>query len=373
MLRYAVLLAAIAGASIGLADEGTISLADAVQAINKQATKFPETRDQSPLTEEEIIKSLENFSNPKPGPDEQYRELRRLSDEEFQKLKGIVETHRLPKDVVLRQFVRYKVDTGVEHGWWVRLILIRQNVCPFSLTIREKSAFHRPFTQKERQFEDEMQRTGFIPTMSRVAAFFEEDPKFGIAQEFVPQDAERLADAVKKAIKDKNVDDLLNSYHWEKVDDRTRTWVREEAEQFMKRQISKVSIIPRRFSGNLKICADFKILDPNLPVLGYVVLEFADVDGQKTTWLEFGKTPDGTRLVNYIVSKDDGPRMIGKPLPGGGVRVHLFQTLPPENGWSDLYSEINAPDELPALQNANFEVWRIPLTSLAKARRTENN
>ena len=48
----------------------------------------------------------------------------------------------------------------------------------------------------------------------------------------------------------------------------------------MKRELSKVSIIPRRFSGNLKIREHFKILDPNLPVLGYVVLEFADADGQ---------------------------------------------------------------------------------------------
>ena len=93
----------------------------------------------------------------------------------------------------------------------------------------------------------------------------------------------------------------------------------------------------------------------------------------KIAWLEFGKTPDGARLVNYIVSQDDGPRMIGKPLPCGGVRVHSFQTFPPENGWSDLYGEINAPDELPALQNANFEIWRIPLTPLAKAWRTDNN
>jgi hypothetical protein len=361
MLRYAVLLTAIASVSVSLADDGTISLADAVQAINKQATKFPETRDQSPLTEEEIIKSLENFSNPKPGPDEQYRELRRLSDEDFQKLKGIVKTHRLPKDVVLRQFVRYKVDTCVEHGWWVRLILMRQDVCPFSLTIRQESVFRRPFTQKERQFEDDMQRTGSIPTMGRVVVYFDENPKFGTVQEFVPQDAERLADAVKKAINDKNVDDLLNYYHWEKVDDRTRSWVREEAEQVIKRQLSKVYINPRRFSGSLKIREGFKIWDSNLPVLGYVVLEFADTDGQKSVWLEFGKTPDGARLVNYIVSQDDGPRMIGKPLPGGGFRVHSFQTLPPENGWSDLYDEINAPDELPALQNANFEIWRMPL------------
>ena len=176
MLRHSVLRAAIAGVPIGLADDGTISLADAVQAINKQATKFPETRDQSPLTEEEIIKSLENFSNPKPGPDEQYRELDDSQTRIFKNSKALL---RL---IVCQNMSSYDnlCDTRWIHAWNTDgggLIRRRQNVCPFSPTIREESAFHRPFTQKERQFEDEMQRTGFIPTMSRVAAYFDDDPK----------------------------------------------------------------------------------------------------------------------------------------------------------------------------------------------------
>jgi hypothetical protein len=359
MLGHAVLLVVVAGASVSLADDGTRSLAEAVRAVNQQAAKSPESRSQSPLTEDEVVKSIERFSRSKPLPEGGYQEAKRLSDEEFQKLKRIVTTRRLPTDVILRQFVRYNDGTCVEHGWWVRLILMRQDTCPFSLTIRQESVFRRPYTQKERQFQADMRRTGLVPTMGRLVAYFDEDPRFGAVQEFSAQEADRLAQAVKKAIHDGKTEDLLKTYHWEKVDEATRTWVREKAEQLMKRQLATVSVSPRRFSGRLTNWWGLRIWDPNLPVLGYIVLEFADKDAPRSIWLEFGETQDGARLVNYIVSRDDGPRMIGKPLPGGGFRVQAFLTFHPEKGWSELYSQIDAPDELPALQNANLELWKV--------------
>lgn len=364
MLGHAVLLVAIAGACASLADDGTRSLAEAVGAINQQAAKSPESRGQSPLTEDEVVKSIEKYSRPKPLPEGGDEGPKRLSDEEFQKLQRIVTTRRLPKEVVLRQFVRYNDGTCVEHGWWVRLILMRQDTCPFSLTVRQESAFRRPYTQKERQFQAEMRRTGLVPTMGRLVAYFEEDPKCAAVQEFSAQEADRLAQAVKKAIQDGKTEDLLQTFHWEKVDEATRTWVRQEAEQLVKRQLASVSVSPRRFGGRLTSWWGLRIWDPNLPVLGYVVLEFADKDkdAPRSIWLEFGETRDGARLVNYIVSRDDGPRMIGKPLPGGGFSVQSFLTNHPEKGWSEFYSQIDAPDELPALQNANLELWKLDLT-----------
>ena len=359
MLGHAVLLVVIAGASVSLADDGTRSLAEAVGAVNQQAAKSPESRGQSPVTEDEVVKAIEKFSRSKPVPEGEKQEIRRLSDEELQKLKRIVTTRRLPKDVVLRQFVRYNDGTCVEHGWWVRLILMRQDTCPLSLTVRQEPAFRRPYTQKERQFQAEMRRTGLVPTMGRLVAYFEEDPKFAAVQKFSAQEADRLAQAVKKALQDGKTEDLLKTFHWEKVDEATRTWVRQEAEQLVKRQLAAVCVSPRRFGGRLTNWWGLRIWDPNLPVLGYVVLGFADKDAPRSIWLEFGETRDGARLVNYIVSRDDGPRMIGKPLPGGGFSVQSFLTNHPEKGWSEFYSQIGAPDELPALQNANLEIWKL--------------
>jgi hypothetical protein len=359
MFRHAVLLAVIAGASVCLADDETRSLAGAVQAINEQAAKLPESRTQNPLTEDEVVTSIEKFSRPKPKPDEGNQDLNRLSDEEFQELKKIAETRLLPKDVILRQFVRYNDGTRVEHGWWVRLLLMRHDKCPFCLSIRQKSIFPRPYNQKEREFQAEVSQRGFMPTLGRLVAYFDEDPKFETAQKFSVTEANRLADAVKKAVNEKNVEDLLKCYHWEKVDVATRTWVRKESEQLTKRQLATVSVSPRRFSGRLTNWWGFKIWDPNLPVLGYIVLKFSDKDEPKSIWLECGETPDGARLVNYIVTRDDGPSMVGKPLPGGGFKVTGFIMIHPEKGWDENIDQIDAPDELPALQNANLEIRKL--------------
>ena len=359
MFRHALFLAVMAVASASLAGDGTRSLTEAVKAVNEQAAKSPESRAQKPLTEDEVIKALEKFSRPNPAPNEGDRELKQLSDEEFQELKGIVKTRRLPKDVILRQFVRYNNGDCVEHGWWVRLLLMRQNKCPIGLTVRQESVFRRPYTQKERQFQDDVRRTGAVPTLGRLVAYFDKDPKFAAVRKFSAQKANRLADAVKEAVKAGKADDLMDCYHWDDVDEATLAWVRREAEQLVKRQLSAVSVQPRSFGGRLKHWWGLQIWDPNTPVLGYVVLEFKDKNEPRSIWLEFGDTEDGARLVNYIVSHDDRPRMIGKPLPGGGFRVGGFMTFHPEHGWLESYSQIDAPDELPALQNANLEIWKI--------------
>jgi hypothetical protein len=336
------------------AEDGTMVLAEAVRAINQQAAKLWESRTQKPLTEDEVVKAIELL-----GRNE------RLSDAEYQELKRIVETRRLPKDVVLRHFVRYNDGTGVQHGWWVRLLLVRDSKSPFvsngtfSLTIRQESPFRRPYTQKERQFQEEFHRTGSLPLMNRLVAYFDEDPKFGVVQNFSPQEADRLANTVKKATNDKKVDDLLMTYHWDGVDKETRGAVRAEAEKFVKRPLASVSVSPRRFGGRLHHWQGLKTWDPNLPVRGYVVLEFSDAAEPKAVWLEFGETAGDARLVNYIVSRDDGPRMVGKPVSGTISMSGSIPLVHLGGGWYDFYLQIEAPDDWPALQNANFEVWKI--------------
>ncbi len=359
MLRYAAWLVVLGGVSVSLAEDGTRSLEEAVKAVNEQAAEWPETRGLGPLTEDEAIQALKRLSRRKPPPVEKSYGLPGLSDEEFRGLKRIVETRRLPKEVILRQFVRYDDGTCVEHGWWVRLVLMRAEKCPFSLTVREQSVFRRPYTQKEREFHGEMRRTGAIPTMGRLVAYFDEDPKFGAVREFSAEKAHRLAEAVKKAVQGGKAEDFLKSYDWEGVDEATRTWVREEAEQLSKRRLSGVSVEARRYSGRLENWRGFQIWDPNLRVRGYVVLDFADEEVPRSIWLEFGETEDGARLVNYVVSKDLRAQMIGKPLSGGGIRVQAFQSFDAEKGRYELFSQIDAPDELPALRKANLEVWKI--------------
>jgi hypothetical protein len=362
MLPQAVLLVAIAGAFVGFADDGTTSLAEAVRAVNERAAKAPESRVQKPLTEDQVVRSITDLT----------RDDGRLSEADYRELQRIAKTRRLPKNVILRQFVRYNDGTEVRHGWWVRLMLLRDSGGTFSLTVREELLFRRPYTQKERLFQDEVGRTG-MGTLNRLVAYFDEDPKVAVVQQFSPQEADRLADAVKKAVTDKKAEDLLKTYHWEGVNEGTRAEVRAEAEQFMKRRLSSVSVSPRRFGGRLHHWQGFRTWDPNLPVRGYVVLEFADSDGPKSVWLEFGETQlyfgemqSVARLVNYVVSRDDGPGMVGKRL-SGPIRVQGFPLVPLKDGWFEWYLQIDAPDDMPALQNANFELRKIRPTPHADA------
>ena len=125
--------------------DGTMSLAEAVRAINQQAAKLPETRTLKPLTEDEVLKAIDGL-----GRDA------KVSDEEYQEIKQVAATRRLPKNVVLKQFVRYNDGTSVEHGWWVRLMLVRDFNGPtrgqfypgtFSLPIRQESLFRRPYRE----------------------------------------------------------------------------------------------------------------------------------------------------------------------------------------------------------------------------------
>jgi beta-lactamase regulating signal transducer with metallopeptidase domain/thiol-disulfide isomerase/thioredoxin len=325
---------------------GPVSLADAVSAINQLAAKTAETRALKPLTEDDVIKVIKELNHND-----------WISGEEYQEIKRIAETRRLPKNIILRQFMRLYDDTSVEHGWWVRLIIMRDNAAPSSITIRQEPLFQRPYTQKERMFHEETRQNG-IPTMGRLVAYFDDDPKFNEVQTFSRQEADRLADAVKKALSDKKTDDLLNAYDWERVDKETRASVRKEAEQFMKRQLPSVSVSPRRFGGNLMHWQGAKTMEPNLPVLGYIVLDFADEDVPSSVSLEFGQTKDGARLVNYIVTKDDFTRLIGKPF-SGPFQVRGYTMMHPEKGWYELFDEIVAPDEFAILRNANFEIWKI--------------
>jgi hypothetical protein len=359
MVPHAVLLVVVGAASASVPDEGTVSLADAVRAINDQAAKFPESRGLKPLTQQQVVKSIAELDRKD-----------RLSDAEYRQLKQIVETRRLPGNVVLRQFVRYNEGTCVRHGWWVRLMLLRDNRGPFTLTIREEPVFRRPYTQMERFFQEEV-RQGGMGTLSRLVAYFDEDPKFAEAQRYLPQETDRLAKRVQKAINDRKAEDLIKTYYWEGVDEATRTAVRTEAEKLAMRQLSSVDVCPRRFGGRLQLWRGLKTWGPNLPVLGYLVLEFNDRERPRSVWLEFGEMQGRARLVNYIVTHDDSPQLIGKRLSkpirvyGGGSTVH------PEKGWSEFHVQIDAPDELPALQQANFEIWRhVPPSAPRKTKPT---
>ncbi len=332
-------------ASDSLADDGTVSLAEAVRELNEQAAKLPESRTRKPLTEAEVVKAVGRLTRNERMPDAEYRTF-----------KQIAETRRLPENVTLQQFVRYNDGVETQHGWWVRLILTREEQGPMSVTIRQKLLFRRPYTQKERLFWGEL--NDGVPTLNRLVAYFDEDPKFGTERTFSPQEAQRLAESVKAAFNAKNADDLLKAHHWKGVSLAPRAEVLAEAKRLVNLPLRSVSVRPRRFDGQLRHWQGLQFWTPNLPVLGYVVLQFADKGDPTSICLEFGENQGKARLVNYIVSQDDRRRLVGKPM-SSPMRVQGFSVTDPAGKWLEYYAQIDAPDELAALRNANFELCRL--------------
>ena len=223
--------------------------------------------------------------------------------------------------------MRYNDGTGVEHGWWVRLMLLRDNQAPFILTVRQESLFRRPYTQKERLFQDEVRRIGHS-NLEPAGRVLRRGPEVLGRTAILPargRSAGRRREEGRSTTGRRT--DLLKTYHWEGVDQETRAAVSREAERLVKRRLASVSVSPRRFGGRLYHWQGFRIWDPNLPVLGYVVLEFADNAGPKSVSLEFGETRDGARLVNYIVSQDDRPPCRRQSL-SGPISVQGFPMVP---------------------------------------------
>jgi hypothetical protein len=335
-----------------------LPLAEVVKAINEQARKLPETRRLKPLTDDEVVEAIEKFQRPAPAPGKEHSHLPMLTDDEFRTIKSVAQTRRLPTELIVRQFVRYDVGTGMEHGWWVRLNLKRHGASP-TVTLRQSVLIERPYTQLERQFQ--LQK--FVG--------------FGVIDSLLHRVGQALRRRSRKLPLGADLRILVEVYHgaaqggnlagaaytvaycWDKVDAKARKRVENDTKSLMKRKLASVAVRPRGFGGRLTHWEGFAYWDPNIPLAGYIVLQFADREDPNSVCLEFGETTEGARLASYFVSRDEGPKLIGKPM-SRGFRVSGFTTYHPDKGWLEFFDELDTPpEEIPALKQINFEIWKM--------------
>ena len=81
------------------------------------------------MTEDEVVAAIEKFQRPAAAHGKEDSPPM-LTDDEFRAIKSVAQTRRLPDELIVRQFVRYDIGTGMEHGWWVRLNFKRQPGSP---------------------------------------------------------------------------------------------------------------------------------------------------------------------------------------------------------------------------------------------------
>ena len=145
----------------------------------------------------------------------------------------------------------------------------------------------------------------------------------------------------------------------DKVAAKDRKRLENDARSLLQRKVASVAVRPRGFDGRLTHWENLAYWDPNLPLAGYIELRFADPQEPRSLCLEFGETNEGARLANYFVSRNEGPELIGKRM-SQGFQVRGFTTSHPDKGWLEFFDELDTPpEEMPALKQINFEIWKV--------------
>jgi hypothetical protein len=140
----------VAPSALQTASLETIPLADAMKAFNETAAKDPIGKDQSPLTEEEVIGAVRHLDRTKDMP---------VTEEMFEAFKQIAETRELPPNAEFESLTGY--DPGgdfVFDVWSVRIRMYRPDRSSYAFIIRERMIRSRTIEEElvlaEKRLED---------------------------------------------------------------------------------------------------------------------------------------------------------------------------------------------------------------------------
>ena len=264
------------------------SLAEAVAAFNKEAKESPTGALQPPITEQETLAAIAKFI-----------ELEHVDDPAKATLREISKTKSLPVNAYFRRFTRFDDEQQMHGVWWVRLVVEGKDPPDYSVPVRTTPVFTRPYTQMERQQNAEKGLT----LINRFVSYFEVQPNIRLKEAFAQEAMDRLIGIAKKAIEAKDLAAMKELFHWQDVSDSTREFVSSELQMLFKATIHSIKIEPTTLNGILIHWSAFQHYQPNLPVVGFLEVEYTPQDSQsakKILSLELGKSGDDFRLVNYI-------------------------------------------------------------------------
>ncbi len=118
------------------------ALADAVKAFNAEASMDRVGKDQSPLTEDEVVAALRGW----------IRDKVPASDEIYDAYQTIAETRKLPEGSRLTRTTRWSGYNGYHFTvWWVDLNIRTGENTGYTYRIRDRKITSRPLRDDERQ------------------------------------------------------------------------------------------------------------------------------------------------------------------------------------------------------------------------------
>ena len=322
------------------------SLDAAIADVNRQAKMHPVSAKLSPLTKKQVLAGIATM-----------KKTTWLTDAEFQSLKQIAVTGRMPKGAKLKQFVRYDDGDRVLHGWWIRLMLFRKDRGPYSQTIRKQILFRRPYTQKERLYRTRVKSRGGFSSLSALISHFDADPNFN--QPIKPSiDYKSLVTITKSvAALQGEFASLMKHSHLTGVTKAQRLEIESELRKLFKRpiDIGGISFQRRRYKGTLRHWRGFVVYGANLSVEGYIKLPFTDKKQPRAAYLEVGPVKGKPKFACTVAKIDGLTGRIGKPLPPFSLSAFTLAT--PKKGVYERGVMIKAPG-IVDLQQANLEIWQ---------------
>lgn len=317
------------------------SLDDAVAAFNEQAKQSPIGRLQRPITVAETLQAIESFQRQPHLPAAVNEQLR-----------AIAASGQLPASAYFRRFTRFDDGQRMHRVWWVRLVITTDDPPVYSVPVRTTELSSRSYTQLERQ---QLAGQG-VMLLNRVSSYFADAPITIQPAEFAPQLEAGLTANLNAAI-DGNVDALDRVFNWADVDEATRRFAIKELEHLRGATIESMEVRGRDFEGELLHWRAFQHYQPNLPIVGYVDIEYRLAEDAETPVstlsLEFGRSNDELKLVNYV---KDGPARLPNQLPQGLSITGQIEPL--ADGTFLMTSITSNPGALLSAHLANEETWK---------------
>ena len=313
------------------------SLADAVAAFNLEAKQSPTGVVQRPISEPETLAAIAKSLN-EPSLNESLKTV----------LSEIVNTKTLPEKAYFRRFTRFDDEQQMHGVWWVRLCIEGDNPVLYSVPVRTTHLYARPYSQLERQQNSEQG----VTLINRRSSYFEEPPTIQLGEELPQPAVAQLITSMKKGLADKSTDDLKALFDWDGAV--LPEFAESELQMLINATVHSMKVEPVRLSGNLLHWSGFRFYRPNLPVVGYIEIEYTQandpVESRKKISLELGMTEDKFRLVNYVAEEPKFPAALNRiSITGHTERL--------ADGVFQVTSMIRNPGELISAHLANEEVW----------------
>jgi beta-lactamase regulating signal transducer with metallopeptidase domain len=324
-------------------------LVDAIATFNLTSQESPTGVLEQPITEQETRVAIAKFAAESHVPEAVRAQLNE-----------ILKSGSLPSNVYFRRFTR--LDDGKEmHGVWLVRLVVETNDGPvYSVPVRSRFLYSRPYTQMERQ----QNAADGLTLINRVASYYEEPPVVVQPSDLPAASVETLIRKTQDGIKAEDDTAIGSLFESTGASETQREFAVSELRALSKARVHSIKVSPLKLKGEQRTWSAWQFYKPNLPVVAFLEIEYEDRDAatrradaqplaeeRKVLSLELGLVGDELRLVNYVA---DGERTPPESLnPGPSITGHLE---PLADGTHLVTDIITNPGTLLSAHLANEEI-----------------